>query len=100
MNYNLNMREEIFGATLNNIETGKREYITKEEMKNIISKNQFPLDSVANCLGSPPSIKFTPLKNKDINYFSFFDIAFLELTRECNLRCSHCLNNSGLKPIL
>ena len=29
--------------------------------------------------------------------FSFFDIVYLELTRACNLKCIHCLNNSGIK---
>ena len=29
--------------------------------------------------------------------FSFFDIVYLELTRTCNLKCIHCLNNSGIK---
>lgn len=41
-------------------------------------------------------IKFVPLNDKSIsNQFSFTDIVYLELTRECNLRCAHCLNNSG-----
>lgn len=41
-------------------------------------------------------IKFIPLQDKNIEkQFSFADIVYLELTRECNLRCSHCLNSSG-----
>ena len=41
MKYNLNIREEFFGATLNNIEIGKREYITKEELYNIMENGIF-----------------------------------------------------------
>ncbi len=39
-------------------------------------------------------------KNLNIKYiknFNFADIAYIEITHECNLRCKHCLNNSGNK---
>ena len=95
MNYNLNIREEVFGATLNNIDLGRREYITKEELKDILENNKF-YDGIASNIENP-KIKFTKLHSTDINHFSFADIAFIELTRACNLRCTHCLNNSGTK---
>lgn len=95
MNYNLNIREEVFGATLNNIDLGRREYITKEELKDILESNKF-YDGIASNIENP-KIKFTKLHSTDINHFSFADIAFIELTRACNLRCTHCLNNSGTK---
>lgn len=95
--YNLNIREEVFGATLNNIKTGKREYITKDELDDILIEEKFYNNSVASELNEPIKIKFTPLKRKVSNHFSFADIIFIELTRACNLRCTHCLNSSGKK---
>ena len=98
MNYNINIREEIFGATLFNLEIGKREYITKQELEDILEKEKFPKDSIANNKVNKYNIKFTPLSEKKENFshFTFADIAFIELTRACNLRCKHCLNNSGV----
>ncbi len=93
--YNINIREESFGATLNNIETGKREYITHEELENIMTKNVFPADSVGAKISGKPNIKYTKKALRSRDCFSFADIAFLELTRACNLKCSHCLNASG-----
>lgn len=96
MKYNLNIREEFFGATLNNIEIGKREYITKEELYNIMENGIFFKDSLGLKITGSPKIKFTPLvKRKFNNGFSFPDIAYIELTRKCNLKCQHCLNDSG-----
>ena len=97
MEYNLNIREEVFGATLNNIKTGKREYITKDELNDILNEEKFYNNSVASELNEPIKIRFTPLKRKIYNHFSFADIIFIELTRACNLRCTHCLNSSGKK---
>ena len=95
MKYNLNIREEVFGATLNNIKTGKRDYITNAELNEILNEGKFYDNSVANELDEKIKIKFTPLKRKVSNHFSFADIVFIELTRKCNLRCTHCLNSSG-----
>ena len=36
-------------------------------------------------------------KNEKPLKFTFSDVVFIEVTRECNLRCKHCLNNSGSK---
>lgn len=38
MKYNVNIREEIFGATVSIVETGKREYVNKEELKKILEE--------------------------------------------------------------
>ena len=99
MNYNVNIREECFGATVMNLKTGKREYITKDELDKITRNTIFPKDSIANIDNEEYKIKFTELKNKESkeNYFSFADIAYIEITRACNLKCKHCLNNSGTK---
>lgn len=95
--YNINIREEIFGGTLFNLETGKREYINKKELKNILEMDLFPDDIAVVDNKHPINIKFVKLDeaNANINHFSFADIVFLELTRQCNLSCKHCLNDSG-----
>lgn len=85
--YNFNIRKESFGGTLFNLENGKRTYITEQELNEI--KNESTTKDENN------NIKFTFIDAKDINHFSFADIAFIEVTRACNLRCKHCLNNSG-----
>ena len=95
MVYNVNIREEIFGATVMNLLTGKREYVDNKELKKILDEKIFPLDSIINNCNEEINIKYTPLRNKNINNFSFADIAYIELTRACNLNCKHCLNNSG-----
>ncbi len=96
MKYNINIREEVFGATVSIVETGKREYVNKEELEKILEKKNFPEDTLANKMRESYKIKYIPLNNRSLeNQFSFADIAYLELTRECNLRCKHCLNNSG-----
>lgn len=93
MEYHINIREESFGGTLFNLESGKRVYINHKELQDLIEKDELPKD-----LSTPReknNIKFIPLKTKDLKHFSFADIAFIEVTRACNLRCKHCLNNSG-----
>ena len=96
MKYNINIREEVFGATVSIVETGKREYVNKEELEKILEEKNFPEDTLANKMRESYKIKYIPLNNRNLeNQFSFADIAYLELTRECNLRCKHCLNNSG-----
>lgn len=96
MNYDVNIREEVFGGTLMDVKTGERVYITKKELKNILNKNIFPKD-LQYLKKDNLNIKFTRLTKKVENMFSFFDIVYLELTRACNLKCIHCLNNSGIK---
>jgi MoaA/NifB/PqqE/SkfB family radical SAM enzyme len=89
-----NIREEVFGGTLINLENGKRTYVNKQELKKILEENEFPSDIPTN-INQKNNIKFTHLDVKNLNHFSFADIAFIEVTRACNLRCKHCLNNSG-----
>lgn len=91
--YNINVRKEKFGATILNLETGKREYINHVELNDLMEKNIWPEDFKLN--DNVDNIKFTDKDTENIEYFSFADIAFIEVTRACNLRCKHCLNNSG-----
>lgn len=95
--YNVNIREELFGATVSVVETGKREYVSKEELEKIKNDKIFPEGTFASKIKEEYNIKYIPLdKNRKIkDQFSFADIVYLELTRGCNLRCKHCLNNSG-----
>lgn len=95
--YNVNIREEIFGATVSVVETGKREYVSKEELKRILDNKIFPEGTFASKIEEDYYIKYIPLdENRSIKeQFSFADIVYLELTRGCNLRCKHCLNDSG-----
>ncbi len=95
MEYNINIREESFGGTLLNLENGKRSYINSQELKEILEKHRLPRDLRSENTNKKNNIKFTSLDVKNLKNFSFADIAFIEVTRACNLRCKHCLNNSG-----
>lgn len=94
MNYDVNIREEIFGGNIYDLRSGKRYYVTNAELKEVLLNEKFPSDINMICTNKP---KFIPLEVNDINikHFSFADIAYIEVTRECNLRCKHCLNSSG-----
>ena len=94
--YNINMRKEIFGSTLLNLKNGQREYFDTNETKKVLEEGIFPIDSSIRSLKEKPMIKFNENNNIQ-NHFSFADIAYIEITHECNLRCKHCLNNSGNK---
>lgn len=93
--YKYNIREEKFGATVYDLMKGKRFYLSFEELNSLYDKFKFPDDlSYNNVIDS--ELKITKKENKEsLNCFSFADIAYVELTRSCNLRCRHCLNSSG-----
>lgn len=42
--YKYNIREESFGATILNLETGNREYISKEELNKVLTERTLPSD--------------------------------------------------------
>lgn len=89
------IREEIFGATIFYNEIGEKFYVNKEEFNRIISDKVLPEDCIIDPnINIRRIIKVNGKENKD--KFSFADIAYIELTRACNLRCKHCLNNSGI----
>lgn len=94
MIFDFNIRQESFGATLLNLSDGKRRYLTKDELKNIIYHEIYPQDINTT---SSEKVKYTKLKPNErlLNHLSFADIVYIELTRKCNLHCKHCLNNSG-----
>lgn len=94
MIFDFNIRQESFGATLLSLSDGKRRYLTKDELKNIIYHEKYPLDINTT---SSEKVKYTKLKSNErlLNHLSFADIIYVELTRKCNLHCKHCLNDSG-----
>ena len=95
------LRKEYFGGTLFNSTTGKRTYITKQEYKDIMENKVsiYNYDIVdENCNIEDIVLKVTENANSNYsNIFSFADTVYIELTRNCNLFCKHCLNNSGKK---
>ena len=89
--YQMNIREESFGATILNLKNGQREYSNTSELKKLLEFGIFPNNSCIKKDDKNLNIKYKK------NHFSFADIAYIEITHECNLRCKHCLNNSGNK---
>lgn len=94
--YQMNIREESFGATILNLKNGQREYLNTSELKKLLEFGIFPNNSFIKKDDKNLNIKYIKNFNKK-NHFSFADIAYIEITHECNLRCKHCLNNSGNK---
>lgn len=93
--YRFNVREEKFGATIYDLIKGKRFYISIDELNNLYKRMELPKDlGYTNIKQS--ELRITKKNSREsLNCFSFADIAYVELTRSCNLRCKHCLNNSG-----
>ncbi len=93
--YKYNIREEKFGATIYDLIKGKRFYLSLKELNDLYDKFKFPDDLGYENVNNS-ELKITKKENKEfLNCFSFADIAYVELTRSCNLRCKHCLNSSG-----
>lgn len=93
--YSFNIREEKFGATVYELDKGKRFYISLEELNQLYNEIKFPKE-LNYVVKDKNTLKITKKDNKEnFNCFSFADIAYIELTRSCNLRCRHCLNSSG-----
>lgn len=85
------LRVESFGGTLFDIRSGKRVYLNKDEACKVVPYEHVQLE---NCSFTPP-IKIVTPSVLPTGGFSFADTAFIEITRKCNLHCTHCLNNSG-----
>ena len=94
--YQMNIREESFGATILNLKNGQRKYLNTSELKKLLEFGISPNNSCIKKDDKNLNIKYIKNFNKK-NHFSFADIAYIEITHECNLRCKHCLNNSGNK---
>lgn len=85
------LRVESFGGTLFDIRSGKRVYLNKDEACKVVPYEHVQLE---DCSFNPP-IKIVTPSVLPTGGFSFADTAFIEITRKCNLHCTHCLNNSG-----
>ena len=90
------IRLESFGGTLFDLRSGKRVYVNQEEAQKIVPYADVQLE---DCSFAAPIKIITP-SALPTDGFSFADTAFIEITRKCNLRCTHCLNNSGNGPSL
>jgi MoaA/NifB/PqqE/SkfB family radical SAM enzyme len=88
------VRQESFGGTLLFVKSGVRTYLSEQEFK-MIKKSVFPRDLIVRFgLINAPVITVRP-KNLTVGNFSAPDKVFLEVTRICNIRCTHCFNHSG-----
>lgn len=85
------IRLESFGGTLFDLRSGKRVYVNQEETQKIVPFADVQLEG---CSFAAPIKIITP-SVLPTDGFSFADTAFIEITRKCNLHCTHCLNNSG-----
>ena len=92
---NIIIRQEIFGATVFNCTSGEKYYINNDEYSSFKRFNKLPKELGIERFKIKKSIEL--LGNERDDKFSFADIAYIELTRSCNLKCKHCLNNSGEK---
>lgn len=91
MNIKSKLRIESFGGTLFDLQTGKRIYLNRDEVNRVRPYEDVIIDDQ---FFSAPLAIITP-SALPTDGFSFADTAFIEITRKCNLHCTHCLNNSG-----
>ena len=89
------LRQESFGGTLSNALSGKRIYITRLEYQQIKETGKIIPSLLSEINTDCNEVKICKPKNLLEDNFSAPDIIYLELTRGCNLKCAHCLNNSG-----
>jgi Predicted Fe-S oxidoreductases len=92
------LRQESFGGTLSNAISGKRIYITQTEYQQIKETGKIIPGLLPELNTDCEEIRICEPKELLEYNFSAPDIIYFELTRNCNLKCSHCLNDSG-RPI-
>jgi len=90
------LRKEHFGGTLFSVKSGKRSYLSTKEF-GLIKKNGKIAKELARELGEAGDVNVISPKEIPVSGFSFADTVFFELTRFCNLSCTHCFNSSGKK---
>jgi MoaA/NifB/PqqE/SkfB family radical SAM enzyme len=93
------LRKESFGGTLGNAVSGRRIYINNDEFQSIKSSGRVTQEL---CIELRTNCTDVIIREPELlsHNFSAPDIIFFELTRACNLRCTHCLNNSGKSLLL
>lgn len=91
------LREESFGGTLFSLTSAKRDYITMQEFVEIKQRRKLP-HTVATHFGENGNVHVVCLSHRAApKHFNFPDTLYLEVTRACNLKCTHCFNDSGKK---
>lgn len=90
------LRQESFGSTGLMRNPGIRFYLNKDETTLLIEKGLFPTD-MQNKESFDYHLIYTEPKLLQNANFSAPDTVFFEVTRACNLRCTHCFNDSGIK---
>lgn len=89
------LRKESFGGTISNAISGKRIYITLPEFQWIKDEMVVPYDIQVELKATSNKVIIREPNVLPVDNFSAPDVIFFELSRECNLYCAHCLNNSG-----
>lgn len=89
------LRKESFGGTLFFVKKGRRAYLDHSEFE-VVSRTGVLTRGLADELSEPviPVKVVAPIILPEQN-FSAPDTVFLEVTRACNLTCTHCFNDSG-----
>lgn len=81
------LRDEYFGGTLYDRKLLKHKFISKNQIDSGISVDGAEVETPEIWKGDiqnvPEGLLYSPTR------------IYFELTRECNLRCSHCFNSSG-----
>ncbi len=89
------MRKESFGGTFSNPVSGKRVYVNHAEFDQIKLAGGLPDALQAELKSAAGSIIVREPDFLPGYTFSSPDVIFFEITRACNLTCTHCFNNSG-----
>ncbi len=92
------LRRESFGGTLGNAVSGKRIYVNTLEFQQIKDSGCVPSNLQVELRTTSCEVIIREPETLLTDNFSAPDTVFFELTRECNLDCTHCLNDSG-KPL-
>jgi len=89
------LRKESFGGTLSNSNSGKRLYLNKHEYTTVQTLRKLSEDLRAELGATTDEVIVREPTRLPTTNFSAPDTIFFEITRECNLTCEHCFNNSG-----
>ncbi len=89
------LRKEFFGGTISNAVSGKRIYITPLEFQQIKNEGLVPYNLRIELKTTSTEVIIREPSTLPADNFSAPDIIFFELSRACNLHCTHCLNDSS-----
>ncbi len=89
------LRKESFGGTLLLVKTGKRIYLNPKEFEDVKKGSVLTYELATELQVDHKPVVITEPAKLYLERFSAPDTLFLEVTRACNLTCSHCFNDSG-----